>query len=77
MKLLDRYILKKFLYSFLFVLLMLTVVITLIDFTEKNGEFIRHQLRYKEIIDYYCYGYIPFIINFITPISLFITVRSS
>ena len=74
MKLLDRYILKKFLYSFLFVLLMLTVVITLIDFTEKNGEFIRHQLRYKEIIDYYCHGYIPFIINFITPISVFITV---
>ena len=73
MKILDRYILKKFLYSFLFVLLMLTVVITLIDFTEKNGEFIKHKLGYREIVNYYYYGYIPFIINFITPISVFIT----
>jgi lipopolysaccharide export system permease protein len=73
MKLLDRYILKKLLYAFLLVLLMLTVIITLIDFTEKNGQFIKHKLAYKQIIDYYCYGYIPFIINFITPISVFIT----
>ena len=73
MKILDRYILKKFLYSFLFVIVMLTVVITLIDFTEKNGEFIRHKLGYREIANYYCHGYMPFIVNFITPISVFIT----
>jgi lipopolysaccharide export system permease protein len=73
MKLLDRYILKKFLYSFLLVLLMLTTIITLIDFTEKNGQFIKHKLGYEEIIDYYYNGYIPFIINFITPISVFVT----
>ena len=71
-KLIDRYILKKFLYTFLFVLLMLTVVISLIDFTEKNGQFIKHKLGYGEIIAYYYYGYMPFIINFITPISVFI-----
>ena len=73
MKLLDRYILKKFLYSFLLVLLMLTTIITLIDFTEKNGQFIKHKLEYQEIIDYYYRGYIPFIINFIAPISVFVT----
>ena len=73
MNLLDRYILKKFLSSFLFALLMLTVVITLIDFTEKNGQFIKHRLEYKEIFSYYYYGYMPFIVNFITPISVFIT----
>jgi len=72
MKLLDRYILKKFLYAFLFVLLALTAIITLIDCTEKNWLFMKHKLGYQEIIDYYCYGYIPFIINFITPISVFI-----
>jgi lipopolysaccharide export system permease protein len=73
MKLLDQYILKKFLYSFLFILLMLTAIITLIDFTEKNGQFVKHRLEYKEILDYYYYGYVPFIINFITPISVFVT----
>jgi lipopolysaccharide export system permease protein len=73
MKILDRYILKKFLYSFLFIIAILTVVITLIDFTEKNGEFIKHKLGYREIANYYYYGYIPFIVNFITPVSVFVT----
>ena len=73
MKRIDRYILRQFLYSFLFILLTLTVIITLIDFTEKNGQFIKHKLAYKEVFHYYYYGYIPFIVNFITPISVFVT----
>ena len=72
MKILDRYILKKFLFSFLFALLLLTMIITLIDFTEKNGCFIKHKLAYKEIIAYYG-AYVVFLINFITPITVFIT----
>ncbi len=72
MKLLDRYILKKFLLSFLFALSMLTVIIILIDFTEKNGIFIRHKLGYLEIIRYYS-AYMFFIINFVTPITVFVT----
>ena len=32
----------------------------------------KHKLGYKMIIGYYVRGYIPFIINFITPISVFI-----
>ena len=72
MKILDRYILKQFLTSFLFILVLLTVVITLIDFTEKNGYFIRHQLSAEEIMDYYG-AYMLFILNFITPITVFIT----
>ncbi len=72
MKLLDRYILKKFIYSFLCILLMLTIIISLIDSTEKNEQFMKYKLDYREIVAYYCYGYMPFIINFITPISVFI-----
>ena len=72
MKLLDRYILKKFLYAFIFVLLLLTPVIALIDFAEKNECFIKYNLNYKEILDYY-YAYILYIINFITPITVFVT----
>lgn len=73
MKLIDRYVLKQFLYALLFVLSALTVVITLIDFTEKNGHFIQHKLAYGEVLRYYCYGYIPFMVNFITPIGVFVT----
>ena len=72
MKILDRYILKKFLLTFLFTVSALTMIITLIDFTEKTGYFIKHQLDYPEIIEYYG-AYMLFIINFITPITVFIT----
>lgn len=72
MKILDRYILKKFLTSFAFILLIIVAVITLIDFAEKNEDFIKNNLTYQEILDYYL-GFIPFIANFITPIAVFIT----
>lgn len=72
MKKLDQYILKKFLLSFVFALFLITSVITLIDFTEKNGYFIRYEIGYKELMEYY-YAYMLFIINFITPVTVFIT----
>ena len=72
MKLLDWYILRKFLGTFTFTLVALTVTVALIDFTEKNGQFVEHQLGYKEIMAYYGYGYIPFIVNFSIPLGAFI-----
>lgn len=72
-KILDQYLLKKFAYACIFVLLILTAVIVLIDFTEKNAYLLPHKLPYREILHYYYYGYIPFIINLIIPISVFVT----
>lgn len=72
MKTLDRYIFGKFLRAFFFVLVLLTLIISLVDFTEKNGYFIRHQLGIREILDYYS-AYIVFVINFISPITVFVT----
>ncbi len=72
MKILDRYILKKFLFTFSFILGMLIVVITLVDFAEKNEYYIRYNLSYQELLEYYA-AYIPFIINLLTPITVFIT----
>lgn len=72
MKLLDRYILKKFLFSFLFILLLIILIITVIDITEKNDYFIKHKLSYSQIINYY-YSFLPFMANMVTPITVFIT----
>ncbi|ACE05484.1 permease YjgP/YjgQ family protein [Candidatus Amoebophilus asiaticus 5a2] len=72
MKLLDRYILKKFLFSFLFILCLIILIITLIDITEKNEYFIRHKLSFREIADYY-YNFLPFMTNMVSPITIFIT----
>ncbi len=71
MKLIDKYILKKFLTAFFFVVVILVTVICVIDLTEKNDDFIKHDLGLGEILGYYM-AFIPFIANFITPITVFI-----
>jgi len=71
-KILDRYILGKFLSAFLFVVLMLTIVICIIDLTEKNDDFIRTKPGlYKILVQYYL-NFIPYYANLLSPITVFI-----
>ncbi len=71
MKILDRYILKKFLTTFFFVVSMLVMIIVVIDFTDKNEKFIKMDVPAGEIVKYYL-AYIPWIASLITPITVFI-----
>ena len=72
MKIWDRYILKQFLLSFVFTLLLIVLVIILLDVTDKNESFIKHQLSYGEIFGYY-QSFLPFMTNMVMPITVFIT----
>jgi lipopolysaccharide export system permease protein len=72
MKILDKYILKKFLGTFMFVVLILVAVICVIDFTEKNDDFIKHNLSFKTIIFDYYINLIPYYANMLSPITVFI-----
>jgi lipopolysaccharide export system permease protein len=71
MKIIDRYILKRFLGAFVFVVLILVLIIVVIDLTEKIEKFGRANLSAMEVIGYYL-DFIPFIANLITPITVFI-----
>lgn len=71
MKILDRYILKKFLSSYIFVVLILIAVTVVIDITEKSDDFLQHQLTFRQIGRYYV-DFIPWIANLVTPITVFI-----
>lgn len=71
MKILDRYILKKFLSSYIFVVLILIAVTVVIDITEKSDDFLQHQLTFRQIARYYV-DFIPWIANLVTPITVFI-----
>lgn len=73
MKIIDQYILKKFLGTFLFVVLLLVSIVTVIDFTEKNDDFIESKLGVVEILGYYL-DFIPYVASLITPITVFIAV---
>jgi len=72
MKLLDKYILKKLLTTFLFTVIIFVVVICVIDFTENNDDFISEKIPYSEIFGVYYLNYIPYLANMLSPILIFI-----
>lgn len=71
MKKIDWYILKKLLITFIFVVVMLELIICVIDFTDKNDDFIKNEVSGAQIRDYYL-SFIPYIASMITPITVFI-----
>lgn len=73
MKIIDRYLLKKFLSTFIFVVVMLVAIVCVIDFTEKNDDFLEHHLTTAQIFRYYI-DFIPYVASLITPITVFIAV---
>jgi lipopolysaccharide export system permease protein len=72
MKLLDLYILKKYLKTFAFAVGMLVAVICVIDFVEKNDDFIKHSLSFGFVMRHYFLPVIPFYANLLSPITIFI-----
>ncbi|MBL7849960.1 MAG: LptF/LptG family permease [Cyclobacteriaceae bacterium] len=73
MKILDRYILKKVLSTFFFVVLILMAIITVIDVTEKMDKFAKNNLDSSTILGYYL-DFVPWIAGLITPITIFIAI---
>jgi lipopolysaccharide export system permease protein len=74
MKILDWYILKKFLVTFFFSILTITIIAVVIDTSEKTDDFVKSGLSFSSIITKYYFGFIPFIISMIFPLIVFIAV---
>ncbi|MEM9326405.1 MAG: LptF/LptG family permease, partial [Bacteroidota bacterium] len=62
---------KKFIGTFIFVVFGLLAIICVIDFTEKNDDFIKNNVS-GSMIGLYYLTFIPFIASLITPITTFI-----
>lgn len=73
LKIIDRYILKKILLTFFFVVLILMAIITVIDLTEKMDKFARNNLDSSAIMGYYV-DFIPWVAGLISPITVFIAI---
>lgn len=75
MKLLDRYILKRYLVTFLFTLLILIPIAVAIDIAEKIDKFLRHEnLTLFEVVNDYYKNFIIYYANTFMPLALFIAV---
>ncbi|MGV3687235.1 MAG: LptF/LptG family permease [Daejeonella sp.] len=73
-KIIDWYIIKKYLGTFIFTLAIFTVIIVIFDVSEKLDDFLRHKAPVSEIIFSYYAGFIPFYLNFLSPLINFIAV---
>jgi len=72
MKILDLYILKKFLKTYIFAVVIIVLIVMVIDYTEKIDDFIRKQAPFREIVFDYYFNFIPYWANYISPLMVFI-----
>lgn len=69
---LDRYILRKFLTTYVFVVLVLVSVLMVIDYVEKSESFIRNKPPLTALLGDYYLNFIPYWANLLSPITIFI-----
>lgn len=74
MQKLDWYILKKFLVTFVFCMLLFTVVAVAVDSSEKTDDFVKTNLSTVQIIKQYYLGFVPYIWSLLFPLFVFIAV---
>jgi lipopolysaccharide export system permease protein len=74
MKIIDRYVLGKFLTTFFFCLLMMTLIVVVIDWSEHADDFLKSRLSFSRILTDYYAGLIPRINAMLFPLFVFISV---
>jgi len=73
-KLIDRYIIRKFLGTFFFCLLLILTIAVVFDFAEKIDNFMEKQAPIKGIIFEYYMNFIPYFAMLFAPLFVFIAV---
>ncbi len=69
----DRYLIKRFLTTYVFAVFIIVMVILVIDFVEKNDDFLETKPSNKAIfLDYYM-NLAPYWANYISPLMIFIS----
>lgn len=70
----DKYIIKKYLGTFIFTMAIFTVVMVIFDISERLDDFLEHKAPLSKIAFEYYAGFIPFYLNFLSPLINFIAV---
>jgi lipopolysaccharide export system permease protein len=73
-KKIDWYILQKFFTTFIFCMLLFTVIAVAVDSSEKTDDFVKSGLSTTQIIKEYYFGFVPYIWGLLYPLFVFIAV---
>jgi len=74
LKIIDRYIIKKYLGTFVFTLMIFIVISVVFDISEHLDNFLTHNNTVYDIAFKYYAGFIPFYINLLSPLINFLAV---
>ena len=74
MKKIDKYILTKYITTFIFCLILFTAIVVVVDISEKTDDFVKSGLPTSKIITDYYFGFIPRIDAMLFPLFIFISV---
>jgi lipopolysaccharide export system permease protein len=74
LKLIDMYIIKKFLGTFFFCIVLILTIAVVFDFAEKIDNFMEHKAPVKAIIFDYYLNFIPYFAMLFAPLFVFIAV---
>ncbi len=71
---LDRYILEKYIKTFLLALALIIVIVITFDVSEKLDKFISHNATFGQVVTEYYFNFIPGFVNLYSPLFIFISV---
>ncbi len=71
---LDRYILGKYLTTFLLALALIIIIVITFDVSEKLDKFLSHKATLWQIVSIYYFNFIPGFVNLYSPLFIFIAV---
>jgi len=74
LKKIDVYILKKFLGTFFFAILLILSISVVFDLAEKIDDFLETDAPLEAIVFDYYFNFIPYFANLFTPLFVFIAV---
>jgi len=74
LKKIDIYIIRKFLGTYFYSILLLTIIIIIFDISEKIDDFIEKDAPLKAIIFQYYFNFIPYFVNMFSSLFTFIAV---
>ncbi len=74
LKVIDRYIIKKYLSTFVFTLAIFSVIMVVFDISEHLDNFLKKHSTIHDIAFQYYAGFIPFYLNYLSPLINFLAV---
>lgn len=74
MKLIDRYVLRKFLGTFIYAILLFSAISVAIDLSDRIDDFLEHKVPFVTVLTEYYGNFVPYIVFLLSPMFIFIAV---